>query len=70
MSANESYISVSTTITQEVIGQENHDQPIESSEIHTLATPPAEAPATSQLSAPELVRPFLLLVAQNITSWS
>jgi hypothetical protein len=69
MSDDEPYVSVSTTITQEGIGQENHDQPIESSEIHTLAAP-AEAPATPQLGAPALVRPFLLSVAQNITSWS
>jgi len=70
MSEDDSHVSVPTTTTQEVIGQESHDHPIESSEIPTLAAPLAEAPATPQLGAPTLLSPFLLSAAQNITSWS
>jgi hypothetical protein len=67
MNDNYSCIGVPST-TQEVIAKEHPDHTIESSETHTLAGP--EAPAAPNLSAPTLVCPFLLLIAQNLTSWS
>ena len=61
-----SYIGVPST-TQEVIGNGYHNHPIASSETHTLPDP--EVQAQPVLSAPMLVGPFLLSIAQNLT-WS
>ena len=54
--------------TQEAIGKSEHDHPMESFETYTLAGP--EAPAAPKLSAPTLVGPFLLSIAQHLTLWS
>jgi hypothetical protein len=63
-----SYVGIPST-TQEVIAKEDHDHPVsECSETITLAGP--EAPAALKQSALTLVGPFLLLIVQNLTSWS
>ena len=73
MNNDYSYIEV-PVITQEAIPklEEDHDHPIdsdlESSESNTLAE--LEAPAASNVNTRTLVGPFLLSIAQNITSWS
>ena len=74
MNNDYSYIEV-PVITQEAIPrlEEDHDHPIpdsdsESSESDTLAE--LEVPAASNVNTRTLVGPFLLSIAQNITSWS
>jgi len=62
-----SYVGV-TSINQEMIGNGDHDHPIASSEIHTPPDP--EVQAQPMRSALVLVGPFLLSIAQNLTSWS
>jgi len=64
MNVDYSYVGVPAT-TQEVIAKEGHDHPTKPSETHTLSGSEA-----LKLSAPTLVGPFLLSIAQNITSWS
>ena len=66
MSNDDLYVGVPAT-SQEVTN-EHHDHPIESSETHTHAG--LEASAAPNLSAPTLVGPFLLSIAQYLTSWS
>ena len=67
MNDDYSYVGVPAT-TQEAMENEDHDPPIESSETNALAEP--EAPAAPKLSAPTVVGPFLLSIAQNLTSCS
>ena len=67
MNDEDSYVGVPAT-SQEVIVNEHHDNPIESSETHTHTEP--EAPAAANLSTPALVGLLLLLIARNLTSWS
>ena len=67
MDNNDSYVGVPAA-SQEMIATEHHDYPIESSETHTHAG--TEAPAAPNMSAPILVGPLLLSVAQKLTSCS
>jgi len=53
--------------TLESTAKEDHDHPVESSETYTLAGP-EKAPTAPKLSAPTLVGPSLLLIAQNLKS--
>ena len=59
-------IAVVPAATQQAMKKE--DPVSESSETITLAGP--ETPAAPELSAPTVVGPFLLSIAQNLTSWS
>jgi len=68
MNNDNSYIGVPTT-TQEVMANQDHDHPVESSETLTLAGP--EAPAAPKLSRPTVVGLTLLSIAPNLTlAWS
>jgi hypothetical protein len=72
MNVEYAYIGVSTSTTQELeaMAKEDHYHPVES--LDTLSEP--EAPADSEpgpkLSAPTVVGPPLLLIAQILTSRS
>jgi len=66
MNTEYSYVEVPAA-AQEAIAKEGHDHPTESSETNTFAVP--EAPVPPNVTAPTLVGPFLLSIAQNITSW-
>jgi hypothetical protein len=67
MNDDYSYVEAPAT-TQETMAKEEHDHPLQSNETHTLAG--LEAPAAAKVSAPTLVGPFLLSIAQNLTTWS
>ena len=67
MDVDHSYVGVPTT-TQETMANEDHYHPVESLETDSLAD--IEAPTAPMLSAPTVVGPSLLLIAQNLTSRS
>ena len=67
MDVDHSYVGVPTT-TQETMANEDYYHPVESLETDSLAD--IESPTAPMLSAPTVVGPSLLLIAQNLTSRS